>query len=79
MTNSTPEADVVVDGGPLGCGELLVLLHSEMLNLQSGQVMEAVTYDPGAREDLPAWCRLLGHELIEGCEGHFFIRKAAGR
>ena len=68
-------ADITVDGGPLGCGELLVLLYQQMRALQPGQVLEVVTYDPGAREDLPAWCRMVGHTLLAERAQHFFIRK----
>ncbi|MEO6457964.1 MAG: sulfurtransferase TusA family protein [Chloroflexia bacterium] len=75
MTQDDIQPDVVVDAGPLGCGELLVLLHMETRNLQPGQIFEAITYDPGAREDLPAWCRLLGHTLLGEQSGHYFIRK----
>ncbi len=67
--------DAVVDGGPLGCGELLVLLHRQMCALPPGAVLEVVTADPGAREDLPAWCRLVGHTLLAAHGPHFFIRK----
>ncbi len=69
------QADIVVDAGHLGCGELLVLLHGEMRLISPGQVLEAVTYDPGAKEDLPAWCRLLGHTLLGEQAGHYFIRR----
>ncbi len=78
MTNfvePNPEPDLVVDSGLLGCGELLVLLHQRMRSLGPGQVMEVVTYDPGAHEDLPAWCRLTGHTMLAEQDTHFFIRK----
>ncbi len=74
-TEDPPHADLTVDGGPLGCGELLVLLHVKMRDLQIGQVMDVVTYDPGAHEDLPAWCRMTGHTLLLEQDQHFFIRK----
>lgn len=77
MMQDNIEAAIVVDAGRLGCGELLVLLHGEMGRLAPGQVLEAVTYDPGAREDLPAWCRLLGHTLLAEKAGHYFIRKSS--
>ncbi len=78
MTNSVepnPEPDLVVDSGLLGCGELLVLLHQRMRDLHPGQVMQVITYDPGAHEDLPAWCRLTGHTMLAEQDTHFFIRK----
>lgn len=73
--NEQPTANIVVNGGPLGCGELLVLLHVKMRDLQAGQVMDVITHDPGAHEDLPAWCRMTGHTLLKEQDNHFFIRK----
>lgn len=73
--SSQPPSDMVVDGGPLGCGELLVLLHGKMRDLRPGEILELVTGDPGAHEDLPAWCRMTGHTLLLEQDKHFFIRK----
>ena len=70
-----PHSNLIVDGGPLGCGELLVLLHIKMRGLKPGDVMQVMTYDPGAHEDLPAWCRMTGHTLLLEQHNQFFIRK----
>lgn len=71
--------DQVFDAGDLGCGELLVLLVKQMKALAPGQVLQVVTTDPGAAEDLPAWCRLRGHELIRvetsGGRPSYWIRR----
>ncbi|HXA76171.1 MAG TPA: hypothetical protein VNV41_03480 [Candidatus Acidoferrales bacterium] len=44
--------------GELGCGELLIELAGRMKSLASRQVFELRALDPGAEQDLPAWCRL---------------------
>ena len=31
--------------------------------------------DPAAEHDIPAWCRLRGHELVSATEGRFVIRR----
>lgn len=67
--------DEVLDGGPSGCGELLMLLHSRLRHLPASHVIEVITYDLGAKEDLPAWCRLTGHSLLAVHDQHYFIRK----
>lgn len=76
------QADVVVDTGEQGCGELIVTVAKRFRPLAAGTVVAVVTYDPGAREDLPAWCRLMGHELLgsepEGRGLRYFIRKGGG-
>lgn len=71
----------VCDGGDQGCGGgLLILILQAMKRLESGAVLEIRSTDPGVREDLPAWCRMTGHELLAAQEGElrnrYFVRKA---
>ena len=56
--------DDQLDTGESGCGELLILLFQRMKKLQPGQVLQVAGYDPGAHEDIPAWCRLTGNPLL---------------
>ena len=53
------------DAGDMGCGELVLHLRNRMNVLLPGQMLRLTARDPGAIEDLPAWCRLTGHRL--GC------------
>ena len=71
----------VCDGGDQGCGGgLLLLMLQAMKRLESGAILEVRSTDPGVREDLPAWCRMTGNELLAEQEGMqrncYFIRKA---
>ena len=34
-------------------------------NLQNGTLLEVIASDPGVLHDIPAWCRVHGHDLIE--------------
>jgi len=77
-----PSTDLTLDVGHEGCGTLLVGLRRRMQELAPGAVLEVVAYDPGAREDLPAWCRMTHNELVmtigklgQGEPIHYFIRK----
>jgi len=67
------------DAGPTGCGELIMNLFLTMRKMQDGEIIKVISYDPGAREDLPAWCRLQSHTLIkrldEGKVSQYFIKK----
>lgn len=68
------------DGGDQGCGGgLLLLLLQVLKRLERGEVLEVRSTDPGVREDLPAWCRMTGNELLAGQEGEqrnrYFLRK----
>lgn len=82
MGDDAPEewvaADERLDAGESSCGELLIMVFRAMKRLRAGQVLEVIGYDPGAREDIPAWCRLtrnprLGIKLTH--PAHYFIQK----
>jgi TusA-related sulfurtransferase len=69
------------DGGDQGCGGgLLLLMLQAMKRLEHGGVLEVRSTDPGVREDLPAWCRMTGNQLLAEQEGElrnrYFLRKA---
>lgn len=82
ITGKLPSPDKVLDTGPEGCGGLLMFLLREIRQMQRGQVLEVISYDLGAVEDIPAWCRLQGHTLIatvaEAGRTRFFIRRSGG-
>ena len=40
-----------------------------MKHLEPEAVLEVRSTDPGVREDLPAWCRMTGNELLAEQEG----------
>lgn len=63
------------DAGELGCGELLIELAGRLKKLVPGQVFELRALDPGAEEDLPAWCRLTGHSLVSSQHPVYLIRR----
>ena len=59
----TPDASF--DGGDLDCGSgLLLLIRRHIDPLDRGGLLEVRSTEPSVEEDLPAWCRLTGNELI---------------
>jgi tRNA 2-thiouridine synthesizing protein A len=72
-------ADVTVDLGQAGCGDLTPMIRGRLRELQSGQVLEVISEEPAAHEGIPAWSRLTGNELVatitELSRSRFFIRK----
>jgi tRNA 2-thiouridine synthesizing protein A len=77
--DETVAADVTVDLGQAGCGDLTPLIRGRLRELQSGQVLEVISEEPAAHEGIPAWGRMTGNELIgtvrETSRSRFFIRK----
>jgi tRNA 2-thiouridine synthesizing protein A len=72
------QVDQEWDAGDMGCGELLLELLMRMKAMLPGQVFKLTSRDPGAREDLPAWCGLTGHSLISANHPVYFIRRMEG-
>ena len=63
------------DGGDTGCGELLLDLLLFMKRQPPDSVVRVRALDPGAPLEIPAWCRLTKHELIESTHPIYKIRK----
>ena len=63
------------DGGDTGCGELLLDLLVFMKKQPSDSVVKVRALDPGAPLEIPAWCRLTKHELIETDHPIYKIKK----
>lgn len=51
------------DAGDLGCGDLVLALRGRLRDMP-GQVLKLVARDPGAVADIPAYCRMTGHQLL---------------
>lgn len=78
------------DGGDLDCGSgLLLLIRKHIDPLAPGELLEVVSRELSVGDDLPAWCRLTGNELVshlvEGgvhsflvAKGHFDAARTAG-
>lgn len=73
--------DATCDGGDLDCGSgLLLIIRNSMSPLAPGGVLEVRSREISVREDLPAWCRMVGHDLLATRPGDasstsYFIRK----
>jgi tRNA 2-thiouridine synthesizing protein A len=73
--SADPPADAAFDAGGLGCGDLLLELARRLRAMRPGQVLDLVAQDPGAREDLPAWCAMTGHRLLSARHPTYRIRR----
>jgi uncharacterized OsmC-like protein/TusA-related sulfurtransferase len=73
--------DAMCDGGDLDCGSgLLLIIRDAMKPLPPGGLLEVRSREISVKEDLPAWCRLVGHTLIavrpgEASYTHYYVRK----
>lgn len=42
----------------------VIRLQDFISDVESGDLIEVLCTDPGTRSDIPAWCRINGHELM---------------
>ncbi len=67
------------DAGEAGCGQLAVGLKRAVAPLAPGEVLRVTAHGAGAAADIPAWCRVTGHELIAECAPEYVLRKKRTR
>jgi len=42
----------------------VIRVQDEVSKLENGDTLTAVCTDPGVLNDIPAWCRINGHEVL---------------
>lgn len=86
MESAFDEADVlplsqaIVDAGDAEWTVLSATVSRRLAEMADGEVLEIVSAARRNRADVPAWCYLSGHELVQmriaGNIARFWIRKA---
>lgn len=65
----------------LPCPMPVVKVSKGIKEVEIGQIIEAVTTDPGSLTDFPAWARTSGNEIVKTEQGddviRFFIKRTA--
>ena len=64
------------DAGDAGCGQFIVGVKQHLGEMQAGQLLAIRTHNAGAPVELPAWCRMAGHELVSARHPEYVIRKS---
>ena len=72
-------ADKLLDAKGLACPMPIVKTRKAINELASGEVLEIHATDKGAKNDLTAWAKSTGHELVKTDEDNgvfkFWIKK----
>jgi len=42
----------------------VIRVQDAVVDLSAGDLLTALCTDPGAMQDIPAWCRINGHEVV---------------
>ena len=53
-----------LDARGLLCPLPVIRTQDRIRGLDAGTLLEVTATDPGTLEDIPAWCRVHGHELM---------------
>jgi tRNA 2-thiouridine synthesizing protein A len=77
-TSPRPVPDAEWDAGDAGCGDLVLDLRIRLQSMKPGEILKLTARDPGAPEDLPAWCRLTGHSLLSSQHPEYWIERKEG-
>ena len=59
------KVDKVMDLKGLPCPMPVVKISKGIKEVELGQVVEAITSDPGALADFPAWAKTSGNEILK--------------
>lgn len=78
MKASVDAAEVVpveLDTRRLLCPMPVIKTQNLVATLRAGDVVRVRASDPGALHDIPAWCRIHGHEVIslEQAGGEYIV------
>jgi tRNA 2-thiouridine synthesizing protein A len=57
-----------LDARRLLCPMPVIRTQDAIAELENGDIIEVVCTDPGALNDVPAWCRINGHKVLETSE-----------
>ena len=58
-------SEAQLDARRMLCPMPVIRTQQKVEQLQVGDTLAVLCTDPGAIHDIPAWCRVNGHELIE--------------
>jgi tRNA 2-thiouridine synthesizing protein A len=64
LTSPWDDATAQLDTRGLLCPLPVIRTQNRIKDLANGAVLDVVASDPGALHDIPAWCRVHGHDFI---------------
>ncbi|WP_111658011.1 sulfurtransferase TusA family protein [Isoalcanivorax indicus] len=70
-----------LDARRLLCPLPVIRTQDRVKTLADGECLEVLATDPGVLNDVPAWCRINGHTVLETGEreGVIFVRLRVAR
>ena len=59
------------------CPLPVIALAKALPGVPVGEVVRVLADDPAAANDIPAWCRMKGQELISGSDDAYEVRRVS--
>ena len=53
-----------VNAKNLFCPMPVIRVQDKIATMQPGETLQAICTDAGVKHDIPAWCRINGHEVL---------------
>ena len=69
-----------LDARRLLCPLPVIRTQDKVKQLQVGDELEVTATDPGVMQDIPTWCRINGHQIVETQQqnNNYIIRLQVG-
>lgn len=66
-------ANYQLDAKNLLCPMPVIRCQNRVKELESGDILEVIATDPGVLSDIPSWCRINGHKVLDSKEENNII------
>lgn len=64
MNTDTPHTETL-DARNLLCPLPVIKTQKKIKTMRTGETLLVIASDPGVKHDIPAWCRVHGHKVLE--------------
>lgn len=55
----------ILNAKRLLCPLPVIRTQDKVKTMNSGDILQVICTDPGVLQDIPAWCRINGHKVLE--------------
>ena len=62
-----------LDARGLLCPMPVIKTQNMIKAMHAGETLQVISTDPGVKQDIPTWCRINGHEVIDITEDQLDI------
>jgi len=68
QTNNPSKDQLLLDARNLLCPLPVIRTQERVATLKPGDELTVIATDPGTLHDVPAWCRVHGHQVLEAAQ-----------